>query len=486
MNPFDLLGVSRDADATTIKRAYARLLKTTRPDENPQGFQRLNEAYQAALAWYEHDSTPLLPAQQEELQVAHKTTTPTNTITSASDAARDAKHPLQETATPQPEPFYLDKFLQAVEEEAQTSTPEQLTAWLQQQPAFYELNLKTAVATALHDALFHNALEPLSEPQLQAVVKFFGFEIPLLASQRRGVYWAIAREKTSHYGEPLAAVIRQIKYEHPWWRSLLEAVFLYRSLRITRLGNALYGYYGGWPEMLNYAQFMFHARLANPSYLGRWRWAQIGLRSLAVILPVAFFTFLSTASFRKTSSIATYTFLFAFIIFSSIAGFLWWHAQWKNYARRIPPHWRNQISMLPLYLSFADIALSQAFGPLWPTTPYWQAILFIAILTTMPYWQRPWLFARFLVGGLSISVILYFIDRNATINDLTLILVPIVTPAIFIVALNAAYAYKRKTSIEEAALENRWANWISYGFAFFSWPTLIAILLIAHTFVDSP
>ena len=44
-----LLGLGPDADERAIKRAYAARLKTTRPDEDPEGFQRLNEAYQAAL-----------------------------------------------------------------------------------------------------------------------------------------------------------------------------------------------------------------------------------------------------------------------------------------------------------------------------------------------------------------------------------------------------------------------------------------------------
>ena len=45
------LGLGPDADERAIKRAYAARLKTTRPDEDPEGFQRLNEAYQAALQW---------------------------------------------------------------------------------------------------------------------------------------------------------------------------------------------------------------------------------------------------------------------------------------------------------------------------------------------------------------------------------------------------------------------------------------------------
>lgn len=46
---YDHLDLSEDADARAIKRAYARLLKTVRPDEDPEGFQRLHEAYKAAL-----------------------------------------------------------------------------------------------------------------------------------------------------------------------------------------------------------------------------------------------------------------------------------------------------------------------------------------------------------------------------------------------------------------------------------------------------
>ncbi|MFK3651516.1 J domain-containing protein [Lysobacter enzymogenes] len=51
MNPFAALGLSADADQAQIKRAYAKLLRTNRPDDDPAGFQRLNEAYQQCLEW---------------------------------------------------------------------------------------------------------------------------------------------------------------------------------------------------------------------------------------------------------------------------------------------------------------------------------------------------------------------------------------------------------------------------------------------------
>ncbi|MFZ5637707.1 MAG: J domain-containing protein [Pseudomonadota bacterium] len=57
---FRHLGLDRDADERAIKRAYATRLKITRPDEDPEGFQALNEAYRAALDWAQsrQDSEP--------------------------------------------------------------------------------------------------------------------------------------------------------------------------------------------------------------------------------------------------------------------------------------------------------------------------------------------------------------------------------------------------------------------------------------------
>lgn len=53
MTCWNVLGLPPDADSRTIKRTYAALLKKTRPDDDPEGFQRLREAYEAALTWSE-------------------------------------------------------------------------------------------------------------------------------------------------------------------------------------------------------------------------------------------------------------------------------------------------------------------------------------------------------------------------------------------------------------------------------------------------
>ncbi|WP_258197647.1 MULTISPECIES: J domain-containing protein [Pseudomonas] len=53
MTCWEVLDLPPDADSRTIKRTYAALLKKTRPDADPEGFQRLREAYEAAMSGQE-------------------------------------------------------------------------------------------------------------------------------------------------------------------------------------------------------------------------------------------------------------------------------------------------------------------------------------------------------------------------------------------------------------------------------------------------
>jgi tetratricopeptide (TPR) repeat protein len=49
MNWWEILGISYDSDLKTIKKAYAKLLKIYNPEEDPEGYQRLREAYDKAI-----------------------------------------------------------------------------------------------------------------------------------------------------------------------------------------------------------------------------------------------------------------------------------------------------------------------------------------------------------------------------------------------------------------------------------------------------
>jgi len=61
VSPWELLGLDAEAEPRSIKRRYAQLLKQTRPDEDPEAFQRLREAYEWALDWASGDDVVSLP-----------------------------------------------------------------------------------------------------------------------------------------------------------------------------------------------------------------------------------------------------------------------------------------------------------------------------------------------------------------------------------------------------------------------------------------
>ena len=48
-----VLGLEATKDVSAIKRAYAEKAKTCHPEEDPEGFMKLRQAYQAALAYAE-------------------------------------------------------------------------------------------------------------------------------------------------------------------------------------------------------------------------------------------------------------------------------------------------------------------------------------------------------------------------------------------------------------------------------------------------
>lgn len=57
-DPWQILGIEATQDLREIKKAYARLLKVTRPDDDPQGFQRLRDAFDEAQYLAQQEPPP--------------------------------------------------------------------------------------------------------------------------------------------------------------------------------------------------------------------------------------------------------------------------------------------------------------------------------------------------------------------------------------------------------------------------------------------
>ncbi|MFN3579965.1 MAG: J domain-containing protein [Pseudomonas sp.] len=69
MNCWSILGVEPSSDPRTIKRAYARLLKDVHPEEHPEDFMALREAYETALghiAWQQSQPRSAAPQVAEQ------------------------------------------------------------------------------------------------------------------------------------------------------------------------------------------------------------------------------------------------------------------------------------------------------------------------------------------------------------------------------------------------------------------------------------
>lgn len=225
MNPFVRLGLSADADEAQIKRAYARLLRITRPDDDPAGFQQLNDAYQRCLArarqravataevvfdapdrrgheddaraddaWTAADAFEFKPiaieprVQAPEVGREPRIVAPPDPFArpnaAAGASAHTATHPnplladlyaLATATAVHAEPaFDLAGFLDELSHAAQTKPPEALQRWLDHHPELYSLTQQQAVAREL---VAHLSYAPsLYIAQLDIVLRFFGLD----------------------------------------------------------------------------------------------------------------------------------------------------------------------------------------------------------------------------------------------------------------------------------------------------------------------
>lgn len=199
----EALELEEDADERAVKRAYAKRLRVTRPDDDPHAFQQLHEAYQAALQWAQHrqqwlDDQTRQDEQEDRHHHEHATATsaapPLHDLHVSADAlhatldldrwlaAEDVQAPAQHDpvqrvdgggvfephpghvpppgmatppALPPHVPLDVDAFVHTLLGEAAEREPAAFAHWLQRQPQLWSLTDKPRIGAVLLQHLLH-------------------------------------------------------------------------------------------------------------------------------------------------------------------------------------------------------------------------------------------------------------------------------------------------------------------------------------------
>ena len=64
---FDTLGIKVTKDKKAIKKAYSALVKQYHPEEHPEEWSRIHDAFQEAMEYAHSDSFPLIRSRKSPL-----------------------------------------------------------------------------------------------------------------------------------------------------------------------------------------------------------------------------------------------------------------------------------------------------------------------------------------------------------------------------------------------------------------------------------
>lgn len=441
--PYDLLEIDDDADERTIKRAYARLLKLTRPDEDPAGFQRLNEAYQAALS-YQRDTT----VQQADEDVLVGTTSLLPILeTDHSDGRATHVTPPGGTAEPSsPAAARVDeaRLRDELMTRATHELPSLLRQHLAQHPDLYSLEVKRRIGSDVFEQIAYED-KPVSPGNLAVLGEFFGFTPPEWLEQRARVMRAVESEDTDAFDEERPLTIRQLKRPFRWPLALLLACIPGFSIRAARLAQRLTADYGGDVPGLDTREQAFFQRLADPFYPGLWRWATVLLTALAATLLIAGLCRLTDVDPDRATRVTGMTF------FAVAGGLCIWHVMRALWALRERPGTMHTpwVALMPVWLALAGLLL--AF--LLPGVP---ALAFALVLPAALLHFRVFFDAlRFGIGA-------SWLARALPASDvLSPWLTALAGAAIGVTACDWLYARRHRVSLA-TAMGNRWTTIASF------------------------
>ncbi len=437
---FAHLGIPGDADARAVKRAYATKLKTTRPEDDPEGFQRLHEAYQAALDWLRSRETCTdidadLDAFAEDAPSGAVTLTlseetlfehlgaqsdapfgmPAFAAEDALDAAADRYGDRSAIASSNAVPseasaqFDPDALIDDCIASAMRSHDGDLLAWLNAQPALWSLAHKTQIAPWLLQRL-HEQRPPIPTRQFDTLAEFFGlldlhsgydaYTIHRLR-HRLQLTWEIQTwqiralaERTAQDGGSMAAnlrqagrVLRQLSRPLQWpqalWAGLMPG---YPSAVRIFLRRLDFGNLDDLPGPIRKDQIAFWDAAGDRSRFSTPRWAVSVARlvAYALTLVLGFKLFFAITSPRNTFDPASIVNDIGIVFMLMLIGWLGYlvyevFMRWQALPESAPAHvpWLRS-AMIPL-LCVVVVAIDQWLG----VEDFGAALAFIVFLLAL-------------------------------------------------------------------------------------------------------
>lgn len=363
---FELLGLRPDAEAADVKRAYARLLRTTRPDEDAEAFQRLHTAYKTALAHVNRKAAAgpaaLISAPQAEAAQ------PSATLTAAPAPPPSTPAHAANVSVPVVAMGPLTSAVIQAAVDAQNGNA--LLRWLQDRAEFWSIQVKSQAAQVVLQRLFQQP-QAISAECMDTLLQFFDLNHVLsgvnpVALQnlrmRQRTLWELLprnhhelarRTGLMRNGRPDVLLLRKnlALLEHPlhWIRATRAAMQSDRARSLTNLVRVLSnnGRIDDLPPSIDRPHATFWLRAATPGpQLTRERFILNSLRAsvfaLITVLAVVGVGVLSAGSdgvnWREIARVSGVLGGSVLGLWLLLAG-CWWFDQWQGMPESAPTRW---------------------------------------------------------------------------------------------------------------------------------------------------